>query len=140
MSDIDSLIRLSRWRVDEKRKALAELEALADHLQSEATRLLQEMEREKAIAAAQSEPARGLGAYVRAALERQAHLAQSRADVESRIVAAREEIAEAFEELKRYEIVQSDRHQRALLRQRRRETATLDEIGLTRHQRQRRST
>lgn len=140
MSDIDSLIRLSRWRVDEKRKALAELEALADHLKSETVRLTQELEREKAIAGAQNDPAPGLGAYVRAALERQAHLAQSKADVESRIVAAREEIAEAFEELKRYEIVQSDRQQRALLRQRRRETATLDEIGLTRHQRQQRST
>ena len=135
MSDIDSLIRLSRWRVDEKRKALAELEALEEHLQSEAVRLTEELAREKAIAAAQSEPAPGLGAYIRAALERQAHLTQSIAEVKDRIAAARDEIANAFQELKRYELVQKDRQQRALLRQRRRETATLDEIGQTQHQR-----
>ena len=135
MSEIESLIRLSRWRVDEKRKALAELEALADHLQSEAVRLTEELGREKAIASAQAEPAPGLGAFIRASLERQAHLTQSIAEVQDRIAAARDEIAEAFQELKRYEIVQSDRQQKALLRRRRRETATLDEIGQTQHQR-----
>jgi flagellar FliJ protein len=41
-STLDSLIRLHRWQVDERRRQLAELEGLAEKLRQEMLRLAEE--------------------------------------------------------------------------------------------------
>ena len=48
MSALESLIRLHRWQIDERKRHLADLEALAAKLREEQRRLALEEEREQA--------------------------------------------------------------------------------------------
>lgn len=130
MKDLKSLIRLNRWQLDEKRRALGELQTLVDRLNGEIERLDAEIEREKASVATAADPVAGFAVWLHAARGRRERLVQSVAQVEAQIAAARDQIAEAFQELKKYELAQEDRDRRALLRHRRRETAAFDEIAL----------
>jgi flagellar export protein FliJ len=138
MSKLAGLIRLSRFRLDEKRRALSELQALAAHLREQADAVAAEIAREEAFADAQAMPQPSLGAFIRAGLERQAHLAESIAEVEQRIVIARDEIADAFQEVKRYELTEAERERREAAKRARLETETLDEVGAVRFERVRR--
>lgn len=134
MKTLAGVIRLHRWQLDEKRRALGELEALADRLGGEIRQLDADMAAERQ--AAEREAGNGVGfsfaAYVRNALARRERLQQSIRQVEEQIAAARDEIAEAFQELKKFELAQEDRDRRAANRRRRAETIAFDEIALTR--------
>ena len=92
------------------------------------------MQRERAIAARESSRI-GLfyGAYHRVYLERRAQIEQQLATVRFLIEQAREELAEAFRVLKTYEITQDNENRRLRQEAERKETAILDEIGLTHH-------
>ena len=96
------------------------------------------MAQEQQFADTQDAPQRSLGAYIQATLDRQAHLAQSIAEVTQRITIARDEIADAFREVKRYELVEADRERRARAQAQRRETDAMDEIGAVGFERARR--
>ena len=131
MSSLDGLIRLHRSQLDEKRRALAELQALAERLRSELERLDAEVTAEEAAARAE-EVAFSFAAYAEAARGRRLRLTQSIAQVDARIAAGTDEIAAAFQELKRYELAQQERERRVKLKERRRATARLDEVASTR--------
>lgn len=137
MTDLQPLIRLHRWQLDEKRRALAELEALRERLHEQIVQLDEELAREQAFAAEAAEPPQGFGAYTQAMLDRKARLNESIEEVQAQIAASREQIAEAFQELKRFELVQEDRDRRDADRRKRRETQTYDEIGTSRFHRRR---
>ena len=49
-SGLHTLIRLHKWRLDEKRRALSELQALADKLAQDTARLEREITAEQEIA------------------------------------------------------------------------------------------
>ena len=135
MTDLRPLIRLHRWQLDEKRRALAELEALSERLHDQVVQLDAELVREQAVAAELPEPPQGFGAYTQTMLDRKARLNESIEEVQQQIAASREQIADAFQELKRFELVQEDRDRRDAARRKRRETQTYDEIGTSRFHR-----
>ncbi len=137
MSNLDTLIRLHRQQLDERRRALADLEALADRLTAETARLDEEVAGESAFSAASELPPPTLPAYLQASRNRRRRLVESLAQVQDQMAAAREEIAAAFQELKKFELTQAGREHRAQLRARRVETATYDEIAATGHIRRR---
>ena len=55
MSTLDSLIRVNRWKLDERRRQLGELERLSERLGNEAIRLEQELASEQQVASASLE-------------------------------------------------------------------------------------
>ena len=130
-SGLHTLIRLHKWRLDEKRRALAELQALADKLAQDTARLEREITAEQEIARTSPEAAFGYGNFAKQAIERRRRLAQSVAQVEQQIAEATEEMAEAFQELKRYELAQEGRDRRDEAKRKVRENAALDEIALS---------
>ena len=130
MSTLDSLIRINRWQLDEKRRHLADLEALAARLRDEQRRLDDEEKREQAAATASPEAAFAYAGYAQALVERRRKLMQSLAEVAQQITAAHEALAEAFQEMKRYEITAASRARQAELGERRREQGVLDELGV----------
>ena len=136
-SDLVSLIRLNRWRLDEKRRALAELQALSDRLAAEAKRLAEELAAEREIATKSTSPPVGFAEYAKAMLDRQKRLAESQAHVSGQIDDARDEIASAFQEVKRYELAQAERERRERMRRQKLENQLMDEIGLTGYTRRR---
>jgi flagellar export protein FliJ len=132
---LDSLIRLHKWQLDEKRRALADLESLAGRLGGEIAKLDGELARESAVAAEQEEPMIGFAAYLEATRNRRERLTASLDQVRTQIAAATEDIRSAFQELKKYELAAAGRVGRAMAREKRRETAYLDEVGVDAHRR-----
>ena len=135
MSSLHSVIRVHRWQLDEKRRALADLESLAERLSLELRRLDEDVDRERAVVGNGGASGADFANYMKAVQMRREHLTESREQVERQIAAASKEIAESYRDLKKYEIAQSDRDRNAQLRRARRETAILDEIAVTSHTR-----
>src|SRR5258708_20219922 len=129
VSALDSLIRLHRWQVDERRRHVADLEGLAAQLTEEHHRLDREETREQAAAAAPPEAAVTYAAYARQLIERRRKLAQSQAEVAERIERSRAALAEAVQEGKRYEIMAANRTPHPHRRAARRQQQALDDRG-----------
>jgi flagellar FliJ protein len=130
MSALDTLIRVNRWRLDEQRRQLAELERLAERLRGESSRLEQELTSEQQVAGASYEAGLGYPNFARDLIERRRKLAASLAEVEDRIAAAREAFAETFGEVKRYEIAAANRAKRDAQAASRKHAIAQDEIAL----------
>lgn len=130
MSALDSLIRLSRWQLDERRRDLATLEEFAAKLVEERQRLDLEDERERAVAAASPEAAFAYSGYARRLIDRKRRLEQSQAETAERIALAREALALAFQDTKRYEIAAANRQKQQAQREARQQQQALDEIGV----------
>lgn len=135
MNSLHSVIRVHRWQLDEKRRAMSDLESLAERLSLELRRLDEEVERERAVVGQGSGSTADYTNYLKAVQLRREHLIESREQVERQIAAASKDIAESYRDLKKYEIAQSDRERNAQLRRRRRETVMFDEIAVTGHNR-----
>lgn len=135
MKGLPNLIRLHRWRLDEKRKNLAQLERLADDLREQDRRLDAELVREQETAAANEEARASYGAYAQQVVARRERIAQSKAEVAAQIEQAAIEVQEAFQELKRYEIALEAREKAERQRAARIEQARLDDLGLQMYRR-----
>ncbi len=131
---LHNLIRLGEWQVDEKRRALGELLTMVGEMETTLRNLEAELISEQAAASAMPVEA-GLiyGNYATAAIRRREDINRRIAEVEEKITEAREELRLAYLDLKKYEIAQRQRDERAALELERLEQATLDELGLQGH-------
>jgi flagellar biosynthesis chaperone FliJ len=131
-----TLIRLSKWTVDDKRRILTALQVREDEILAEIRAAEAQLIEEQRVAAAD---AAGIGfvygAYAQAWLSRRAQLVSSLEAVRAEIITAGDDLSEAFNQLKTYEITQRDRDRRAAEERDRKEQAFLDEIGLNIHRR-----
>jgi flagellar protein FliJ len=137
MKGMATLVRLAKFRLDEARRQLAELERLREHLHKSLDKLANELAQEQQAAGRSGEAFNGYAAYARAAMGRRATIEQSIADLAPSLTEAEEAVTSAFQEMKRYELAEEHRQRRADEKRRRREQAALDETGLTRFQRAR---
>lgn len=135
MKALDGLIRLNRWKLDEKRLKLTELEHLVGVLRDEMRKLAESVNQEGAVASTSAEASFGFGSFAAEAVERRRRLEQSLADAEGQVQAAADDVAEAFRELKKFDVVKSREMRLAEEKTRRHEQVTLDEIGLTLYRR-----
>ncbi len=128
---LHGLIRLHEWRVDEKRRRLGDLLRLLGDLEARAQALESEIVSEQRVAAAvPAEGGRTYGAFALAAVERRERLAESIAQAEAEVSAARNELRIAHAELRRYEIAQENRDRRDAEDRDRRERIELDDVGI----------
>jgi flagellar export protein FliJ len=121
------LIRLHRWELDEKRQRLAEFELLESRLLDDLKRLEGDMENEAAIAESSPESALAYPGFVAAALKRRENLRNSIHEIEARIIEAREEVTQAFQEVKRFELALEKQLGREQELHRRREQSQMDD-------------
>jgi flagellar FliJ protein len=135
VSALDSLIRINRYKLDEHRRQLAELERLVERLRNELLRLDQELTSEQRIAAASHEAGHAYGGYARDIIERREKLTASATDAEGQILAARDALAESFREVKSYEITAANRGTRERLADERRQRIAQDEVAAQIHRR-----
>ncbi len=136
MKGLDGLIRLHKWKLDEKRQVLAELERLAARLRQELLDLEREVAEEQKIAKSSPEAMASYGQYANAVIARRNKLTQSQSEVEQRMRGALEEVTQAFRELKKYELVKARRDKTVQETEKRQQQAVLDELGLTLYRRQ----
>jgi flagellar protein FliJ len=130
-----ALIRLHTWRLDEKRRELADLQRLEDQFLADLRRLEAEVAAEQEFAKTSDSGAFSYGGFAVGVIERRKRIEASIAEVRRRIEEKNDEVAEAFRELKRYEITQAERLKRQRAEAERRTQASLDEMSLIQHQR-----
>ncbi len=138
MPALHSLARVYNWALNEKRLRLAGLEELGGKMRNDLATLEQQIEDEQRVAAGSMEGTIAFPAFVEAALERRKRLSKSIANLERAIEAARDEVHEAFQESKKFEMARDNNERRARDRRARRDQAELDELGLTMYERRRR--
>ena len=130
MSALDSLIRVNRWQLDERRQQLAQLERLDERLRAELGRLEGDFGREADVARDDGEAARAWAAYAEAVGIRRKTLEASIANVVAQLVVAREALAEAFQDVKRYELAAAARQKKERAVIVRRDQVRQDEVAL----------
>ena len=130
MKGLKSLIRLHKFRLDERRRGLQELETLRLRLDAALVRLEAEVRAEKRTVETAPEMAFAFADYAASARDRRDKLVDSIDETKQQIEQAREAVNEAFQELKKYEITQANRERMAARRAARLEQAELDEVGL----------
>lgn len=137
MKDLRSLIRLHKLEVDERRRALADLQALEERMVAERQALDAQLAAEQQVAGQGSLlVASTFPAFLRQMRSRRDAMDRDIAHLRGRIAAAEQAVADAFQELKRYEVAQEERDRRLAEERKRRETQMFDEIASTRFQRQ----
>jgi flagellar export protein FliJ len=129
MKGLNSMIRLQKWQVDEKRRQLAELEAMRADLVRRKEGLRAEVAAEHKAADAQVIQF-AFATYVRDALSRLETLGSSIEEVDRAIEAMQDELADAFRELKKYEVAEARHAARAQEEEARRDQIATDEIAL----------
>lgn len=135
MKGLPTLIRVRTWALEEKRRKVADLEALETQLMEAIARLDDEVQLENQVASTDNDARFTYGSYLNAAIERRRTLDASVEDVKRQIEAAREEVTIAYQELKKFEVAQGNRKRRAREESNRREQIVLDEIGLESYRR-----
>lgn len=135
MSGLDQLLRLQRWTLDEKRRQASDLELLIERLVQDIIKLDGQVEREIEASRASIELQRALPGYRQMMKSRRERLDKSLVDLRGELEKLREQITEAFSELKKTEQTVKNRQQRRRLAERRKDQAISDEVGLQLHRR-----
>ncbi len=132
MADLNGLIRLRKYRVEEKQKALAEIFRQAELLETRKRILLADVDREQALAE-ESGDVDAMVAY--AAYAARVYTELKKLDfliskMEPRIIKAQDEMREAFSEQKKAEIIQEQREKEEAEKIAKKENSNLDDIGV----------
>lgn len=132
MADLNPLIRVRRHTVEQKQKFLAELYRQAEELQNQKGTLLRQMQEEReALERMNSvEMLAAFSAFAEAVKQRVADIDDSISKIETRIEIAREDMREAFSELKKVEITQERREAEEFRALEKRQSELLDEIAI----------
>ena len=139
MSALNSMVRVHRWILDEKRQKLGDLERLTDKMREDLARLDEDIERERLIAKASYEAGSSYSAFVVAAKQRRKKLEHSLENLEREVGLARQEVGEAFQELKQFETARNKAVEREETERQRREQLALDEMGVSLYRRRKAS-
>jgi len=130
MKSRDTLLRLKRFQVDEKRRKLSQIETMVAEFERMATELDREIASEEARAGIADRTHFAYPTYARAALQRRDNLIQSADEMRVQLEAARLELEEAFEDLKKFEILDDREQLKERVAEAVREQSEMDRIGL----------
>ncbi|ANK80764.1 MAG: hypothetical protein TEF_08095 [Rhizobiales bacterium NRL2] len=137
MKTLERLVEMVRLDLEQKRRTVNDLEAMRQGFADRIITIDNEIAHEMHSARTDPLLTDGLGRFIQTARDRQVRLRESLAEVDRQLDFAREQVTEAFQEKKRYEIVLERRRLERRKAADRREQLRLDEIGLRRAMRQR---
>ena len=132
----ESLIRLKKFQVDEKRRQVAQIEMMVADFERMASELDQQIEIEHTKTGISDVAHFAYSTFAKAALSRRDNLLNSANDMKGKLEAAQDGLAEALEDLKKVELLDQREHQREAAEQLKVEQAEYDEIGRLRFSRQ----
>ena len=135
MRALSTLIRMHRHLLDEKRRALTDLENLRADLVRQREKLEADLVREQEVAKQVEVGAFAYAGFARGVIARREKLQASLTELEARIAAAQEEVATAFQDLKRHEIALAAKQRRQREEEERRKQIELDEVSIEMHRR-----
>lgn len=122
------LQRIKKMDLDEKRRVLADKQAMQDQLKKNRRELMEKYEEEKKFAS-ENPLICDFGAYTENYLKKKRLLEQNIADLEQEIEKIRNVMAEVFKEQKTYSIVDRQREQKVKKKIEADEQKMVDEVG-----------
>ena len=135
MKGLPGLIQLNQCKVDEQRRKVIALEILYERPSEEVSQLQADIEREGRNSGDSVGSSQAFSAFLAGAMAQREKLRGSIADLQLQISAAKDDIADAYRELKSYEVSQASRDAREHRKQELRERVKMDEIGKGMHRR-----
>ena len=129
----ESLIRLKKFQVDEKRRQVAQIEAMILDFERMAAELDQQIEIEQQKTGISDVAHFAYSTFAKAAIARRDNLLASAQDMKGKLETAQDDLAEAIEELKKIELLDQREHGREVVAEARAEQADYDEMGRLRH-------
>lgn len=131
MKGLKTLVRMNRLKLEDKQRQLAELEGVANGFRSQIASLEDSVSREADGPAQAPDSAHMIGDFVQAALRRKETLLQSLKEVEEQVAEIRDEVAAAFREIKRFELIMERREAASQREADRRARKTENETALS---------
>jgi flagellar protein FliJ len=133
MKSRETLIRLKKFQVDERRRKVAQIEGMIAEFERMALDLDREIKTEQDRAGIHDPGHFAYPTYAKAAMQRRENLQRSADDLKVQLDAATNALAEAFEEMKKIELLDERDQMREREEENAREQAELDAIGLMRN-------
>jgi flagellar export protein FliJ len=125
----ESLIRLKKFQVDEKRRQVTQIEMMIADFERMASDLDQQIEIEHQKTGISDIAHFAYSTFAKAALQRRDNLLASANDMREKLEGAQDALAEAIEDLKKVELLDQREHQREVAEQNKIEQAEYDEIA-----------
>src|SRR5215475_887192 len=135
MKSRDTLIRLKRFQVDERRRKVAQIEGMIAEFERMASDLDREIRSEQERAGIHDPAHFAYPTYAKAAMVRKENLKRSADELKVQLDDAKAALGEAFEELKKVELLDERDQARERADENAREQAELDTIGMLRNAR-----
>ena len=132
MKSRETLIRLKKFQVDEKRRKVSQIESMIAEFERMAAELEREIKVEQDRANIHDPSHFAYPTYAKAAMQRRENLKRTADELKGQLSDAKDALAEAFEELKKVELLDERDQMRERAEQAAREQAELDAIGLMR--------
>ena len=132
MKSRETLIRLKKFQVDEKRRRVTQIETMIADFQRMSIDLEREIQTEQERAGIDDPTHFAYPTYAKAAIQRRENLTRSAEELRVQLEEAKALLAEAFEELKKVELLDERDQMRERAEEDAREQAELDAIGMMR--------
>jgi flagellar protein FliJ len=132
MKSRDTLIRLKRFQVDEKRRKVMQIESMITEFDRMAAELEREIKTEQERANIHDPGHFAYPTYAKAAIQRRDNLKRSADELKGQLSDAKDALAESFEELKKVELLDERDQMRERAAEAAVEQSDLDAIGLMR--------
>jgi flagellar export protein FliJ len=132
MKSRETLIRLKKFQVDEKRRKVAQIEAMIADFERMAGDLEREIKVEQDRAGIHDPAHFAYPTYAKAAIQRRENLKRSADELKAQLDDAKGALAEAFDELKKVELLDERDQARERAEAAAQEQAELNAIGLMR--------
>ena len=129
MKSRETLVRLRKFQVDEKRRKVAQIEAMVADFERMAVELDREIQVEQDRAGIHDPAHFAYPTYAKAAIARRENLKRSAEELKEQLADARAALGEAFEELKKVELLDERDQIRERAVESVREQAGLEQIG-----------
>ena len=132
MKSRETLIRLKKFQVDEKRRKVAQIEGMIAEFERMAGDLDREIKTEQERAGIHDPAHFAYPTYAKAANQRKDNLKRSADELKGQLDDAKASLGEAFEELKKVELLDERDQARERADENAREQTELDTIGMLR--------
>jgi flagellar export protein FliJ len=132
MKSRDTLIRLKKFQVDERRRKVAQIETMIAEFERMAGDLEREIKTEQERAGIHDPAHFAYPTYAKAAMARRENLTRSAGELKGQLDDAKATLGEAFEELKKVELLDERDQARERADENAREQADLDGIAMLR--------
>ena len=132
MKSRETLIRLKKFQVDEKRRRVAQIESMIADFERMSVDLEHEIATEQERAGINDPTHFAYPTYAKAAIARRENLTRSADELRVQLDDAKAQLGEAFEELKKVELLDERDQARGRAEDTAREQAEMNNIGLMR--------